>query len=158
VEVDAHDILAHLPAGSIRLASIRVAASFRAIAEISMPLVRIDLLRGKSSDYLRALRDAIHEAMRETFDVTSEDRFILITQHSDDEFDCNASYAGMARTKDLVIVQIACNTTRGLREKQALYKRMNELLVSRCMLHPDDLFINLIETPRLNWSFGRGEP
>jgi phenylpyruvate tautomerase PptA (4-oxalocrotonate tautomerase family) len=123
-----------------------------------MPLVRVDVRRGRSSEALHLVRRCIHQAMCETFDVPPDDRFMVVTQHDADEFDCDPTYAGMARTDELIIVQIFCNTTRGLREKHALFKRMNELLVARCMIRPDDLFVNLVETPRLNWSFGRGEP
>jgi len=128
------------------------------LTRLTMPLVRIDLRRGRSPEELREIRDSIYQAMRDTFDVIEGDRFILVSQYDEDEFDIDPTYAGMSRSSDLIIVQISCNTTRGLREKNALFRRMNDLLVARCMVRRDDVFISLIETPRLNWSFGRGEP
>ena len=121
-----------------------------------MPLVRIALRRGKSPAYLAALRNGIYRAMREAFDVPENDRFILISQHEAEEFDYDAGYLGIARDDDLVIVQIACNNTRTTEKKQAFYQRMAELLAESPGLRPENLFINLLETAKENWSFGNG--
>ena len=121
-----------------------------------MPLVRISLRRGKPAAHLAALRNGIYAAMRETFDVPEDDRFILIHQHDAEEFDCDPSYLGIARSEDLVIVQIACNDTRTVAQKQAFYRRVAERLAADPGLRPEDVFINLLETARENWSFGNG--
>lgn len=121
-----------------------------------MPLVRISLRRGKSAAQLAALRNGVYAAMRETFDVPEDDRFILIHQHDAAEFDCDPDYLGIARSEDLVIVQIACNDTRTVAQKQAFYRRVAENLAADPGLRPEDVFINLLETARENWSFGSG--
>ncbi|WP_266156520.1 tautomerase family protein [Dyella silvatica] len=121
-----------------------------------MPLVRIALRRGKSPKYLAGLRNGIYRAMRETFNVPENDRFILISQHDAEEFDYDPSYMDIARGDDLVIVQIACNNSRTVEQKQALYRRMAEVLAVDPGLRPEDLFINLLETGKENWSFGNG--
>ena len=121
-----------------------------------MPLVRISLRRGKSAAQLAALRNGIHEAMRETFNVPENDRFILIHQHEAEEFDFDPHYLGIARSDDLVIVQVACNNTRTVAQKQAFYRRVAEKLAADPGLRPEDVFINLLETAKENWSFGHG--
>jgi phenylpyruvate tautomerase PptA (4-oxalocrotonate tautomerase family) len=121
-----------------------------------MPLVRIALRRGKSSAHIAALRNGIYEAMRETFNVPENDRFILVSQHDADEFDYDTNYLDIARSDDLVIVQIACNNTRTIEQKQAFYKRVAEKLAANPGLRPQDVFINLLETAKENWSFGNG--
>jgi phenylpyruvate tautomerase PptA (4-oxalocrotonate tautomerase family) len=121
-----------------------------------MPLVRIALRRGKSSAHIAALRNGIYEAMRETFNVPENDRFILVSQHDADEFDYDTNYLDIARSDDLVIVQIACNNTRTVEQKQAFYKRVAEKLAANPGLRPQDVFINLLETAKENWSFGNG--
>jgi phenylpyruvate tautomerase PptA (4-oxalocrotonate tautomerase family) len=121
-----------------------------------MPLVRISLRRGKSAAQLVALRNGIYAAMRETFNVPEDDRFILIHQHDAEEFDCDPNYLGIARSDDLVIVQIACNDTRTVAQKQAFYRRVAENLAANPGLRPEDVFINLLETAKENWSFGNG--
>jgi len=121
-----------------------------------MPLVRIDLRRGKSPAQLAALRDGIYQAMRETFNVPEDDRFILVSQHDADEFDCDPNYLGIARSDDLVIVQITCNSGRTMEQKRALYRSIAEKLSADPGLRPEDVFINLVEVARENWSFGHG--
>lgn len=121
-----------------------------------MPLVRISLQRGKSAAYLAALRNGLYAAMRDTFDVPEDDRFILVHQHDADEFDCDRHYMDIARSDDLVIVQIACNNSRSPQRKQAFYRRVANNLATDPGLRPEDVFINLIETGADNWSFGNG--
>jgi hypothetical protein len=41
-----------------------------------MPLARISLRRGKSPVHIAALRNGIYQAMRESFNVPENDRFI----------------------------------------------------------------------------------
>lgn len=121
-----------------------------------MPLVRIDLRRGKSPAYLAALRNGIYQAMRESFNVPENDRFILISQHDADEFDCDPNYLDIVRSDDLVIVQITCNNTRNVEQKQALYRRIAEQLADNPGLRPEDVFINLVVVSKEDWSFGNG--
>jgi phenylpyruvate tautomerase PptA (4-oxalocrotonate tautomerase family) len=121
-----------------------------------MPLVRIALRRGNSPAQLAALRHGIYQAMRETFDVPEDDRFILVNQHDADEFDYDPNYLGIARSDDLVIVQITCNQGRTVEQKQALYRSIAEKFSADPGLRPADVFINLVEVTKENWSFGNG--
>ncbi len=121
-----------------------------------MPLVRIALRRGKSASHLAALRSGIYQAMLETFNVPVDDRFILVNQLDAEEFDYHPNYLGIARTDDLVIVQIACNGGRTVEQKQALYRRIAENLSADPGMRPEDVFINLVEVNKENWSFGNG--
>jgi len=121
-----------------------------------MPLVRIALRRGKSPAYLAAIRDGIYAAMRETFDVPENDRFMLVTQHDAEEFDYAPRYLGIARSDDLVVIQITANNTRTVEQKQALYRRIAERLADNPGVRPEDVFISLVGVLPEDWSFGNG--
>jgi phenylpyruvate tautomerase PptA (4-oxalocrotonate tautomerase family) len=121
-----------------------------------MPLVRISLRRGKSPQHITAIRNSIYRAMIESFNVPQNDRFILVHQHDAEEFDFDPNYLDIARSDDLVIIQIACNNTRTVEQKKAFYQRTAELLSVEPGLRPQDVFINLLETAKENWSFGNG--
>jgi 4-oxalocrotonate tautomerase len=121
-----------------------------------MPLARIDLRRGKSSAYLSAVRNGIYAAMRESFNVPENDRFMLVHQHDADEFDYDPGYLNISRSDDLVIIQIACNNTRTVGQKEAFYKSVVDKLTAVPGLRPEDVFISLLETAKENWSFGHG--
>lgn len=121
-----------------------------------MPLVRISLRRGKPAAHLAAIRQGIYEAMRETFDVPGNDRFILLHQHDPEEFDCDPHYLGIDRSDALVVVQVACRDSRSPAQKQAFYRRVAEKLAADPGLRPQDVFVNLLETRKEDWSFGNG--
>ena len=121
-----------------------------------MPLVRISLRRGKSPAYLATIRDSIYAAMREAFDVPEEDRFMLVTQHDVEEFDYSPRYLGIARSADLVVIQITANNTRTVKQKQVLYRRIAERLADSPGVRPEDVFISLVGVLPEDWSFGNG--
>ncbi len=121
-----------------------------------MPLVRIDLRAGKPPEYLRAITDSLYAAMRESFAVPEDDRFMLIHQHGAEEFVYDAGYLGVRRSEDLVIVQITANNTRTLEQKKAFFADTARRLSASPGLRPEDVLISLVEVPKENWSFGLG--
>jgi 4-oxalocrotonate tautomerase len=121
-----------------------------------MPLVRISLRQGKSADDKQAIGDGVYQAMRETFDVPKEDRFIVVSEHAPSELQFSRTYLDIARSDDLVIIQITANNTRNVEQKKALFARIAELLSQAPGLRKEDIFINLVEVTKENWSFGNG--
>ncbi len=121
-----------------------------------MPLTRVSLRRGKPAAYRQAILDRLYEAMRETFDVPEDDFFMLVTEHDAADFSCSPTYLGVARSDDLVIIQLTVNNTRSLAQKKALYCRIVEKLADNPGVRPEDVFINLVETLPENWSIGHG--
>lgn len=121
-----------------------------------MPLSRIFLRKGKSAAHKQAILDGVYLAMRETFDVPENDRFMVISEQEAENFDYDRSYLGIDRSDDLVIIQLTVSNTRPRKQKQALYKRIVERLTDKPGLRPQDIFINLVEVLRENWSFGNG--
>jgi len=122
-----------------------------------MPLVRISLLAGKPEVYKKKISDVVHRAMVETINVPPLDRFQIITEHSKNDFIYDAQYLNIARTDDLVIIQITLNTGRTTEQKKALYRRIAELLNHETGIRKEDVLINLVEVAKENWSFGNGE-
>jgi|GEM_PF-17016 len=88
-----------------------------------MPLVRIDLREGKSAAYKKAIGDAIYRAMRETFVVPDEDRFMVVTEHDDDGFFYSKTYLNIERTDDLALIQLTVTNSRNVDQKKALCSR-----------------------------------
>lgn len=121
-----------------------------------MPLVRISLLKGKSRAYRKAIQNGVYQAMRETFDVPEDDCFMLIDEYKPSNFIYSHSYLGIIRDDDLAIIQITANNTRTLEKKKALYARVVELLAENPGVRPENIFINLVEVQKENWSFGNG--
>ena len=121
-----------------------------------MPLVLVSLRHGKSAGYKKAIGDGVYKAMLETFSVPKEDRFVVISEHAESELQFSRTYLDIARSDDLVIIQITANNTRTVDQKKALFARIAELLSQDPGLRKEDIFINLVEVAKENWSFGNG--
>lgn len=121
-----------------------------------MPLVRIDLRRGKPPAYRAALRDGVHRALCDTFEVPPDDRFALVTEHEPDDFAFDRGYLGVERSDDLVIVQLTVSGTRGVTQKKALFAAIAGNLAAAPGLRPQDVLVILGENRREDWSFGDG--
>jgi 4-oxalocrotonate tautomerase len=121
-----------------------------------MPLVRIDLRQGKSEAYRKALCEGIYRAMRETFNVPENDRFMIVNEHDAANFAYAETYLDIAHSDDLVIIQITANDTRTVEQKKAFFARAAALLAENPGLRKEDVFINLVECKKENWSFGNG--
>ena len=120
-----------------------------------MPLVRLTFARDRSPEETRAVCDAVYGAMRATFAVPENDRFIVVERARPGDLSVDPYYMDMNRTDELVIVQITCNDTRTVEQKKALFAALTENL-GRCGIPADDVFVNLVEVRKENWSFGRG--
>ena len=121
-----------------------------------MPLTRVSLRRGKPIAYRQAILDGLYAAMRETFNVPEDDYFMVVSEHDAADFHCSKTYLGVARSDDLVIIELTVSNTRTLAQKKALYLRVVDKLGRDPGIRPEDVFINLVETLPENWSFGHG--
>jgi len=120
-----------------------------------MPLVRIDLRKGKDATVREELGLIVHEALV-SVGVPKDDRFQVINEHEPSNFAFDPTYLGIRRSEDLVIIQITWNEGRTVDQKKALYKAIADGLAARLSLRPEDVFVSLVEVKKENWSFGNG--
>jgi phenylpyruvate tautomerase PptA (4-oxalocrotonate tautomerase family) len=121
-----------------------------------MPFVQISMRTGKPAAYRQAIIDSFYQAMRDALGVPEDDQFITITEHDPANFRYGASYLGIARSDDLVYIQVAVFDTRTAQQKQALFRRTAELLAESPGIRPEDVFVNILEAAKENWSLGNG--
>lgn len=121
-----------------------------------MPLVRIDLAKGTSAEHRKAIGEIIYTAMIETINVPADDKFQVITEHAPEELNFPKSYLGIEYSKDIVFIQITLNGGRTVDMKKAFYKRIADELHAQLNIRREDVFINLVEVAKENWSFGNG--
>lgn len=120
-----------------------------------MPLVRIDLRKGRDAAYRQQIGQVVYEALVGV-GVPKDDRFQVISDYDAESFLFDSDYIGIHRTDDLVIIQITWNEGRNPEQKKALYKAIADGLHSAVGLRREDVFINLIEVKKENWSYGNG--
>ncbi|VVE63609.1 4-oxalocrotonate tautomerase [Pandoraea anapnoica] len=121
-----------------------------------MPLAHISMRTGKTEAYRQAIFDGVYRALRETFTVPEDDQFMALTEHDAANFRYGATYLDVARSDDLVLIQITANNTRTKEQKKALFRRIAELLSDNPGIRPEDVFVNLVEVEKENWSLGLG--
>ena len=123
-----------------------------------MPLVRIDLRKGKDLTYRQEIGRVVYEAMVAVgVGVPANARFQVVSEHDADNFLFDAGDLGIDRSDDLVIIQITWNEGRTAGQKKALYKAITERLGKAPGIRPEDVFINLVDVRFENWSVGKGE-
>jgi 4-oxalocrotonate tautomerase len=121
-----------------------------------MPLVRIDLRKGKDAAYRQQVGRVVHDAMVGV-GVPTNDRFQVVSEYDADDLLFDPDYLGIHRTDDLVIIQITWNEGRMVEQKKQLYKAIAEGLARSPGIRTEDVLINLVEVKKENWSFGNGE-
>lgn len=122
-----------------------------------MPLVRIDLIEGRTSAEIRVIADAVQSVMREVFAAPPGDRYQIVTVHKAGEIIAEDSGLGFQRTDAIVIIQIF-QQGRDREQKVAAYARLAEVLQERAGLDPQDLVVSVMRNEREDWSFGGGRP
>ena len=91
-----------------------------------MPLVRIDIVEGRTEHELSLLADAIQQVLIETFETPVLDRYQIIHEHKS-----------------------------GTQQKKAMYGSMSRNL-EKIGIPPTDLIISVVENKKEDWSFGLG--
>ena len=121
-----------------------------------MPYVRIDLAQGKSIQYRRTLGEIVYKALIDVINVPKDDKFQVITEHSPEELNFAETYLGIQYSADIVFIQITLSLGRTVELKKAFYKRIADDIHAQLNVRREDVFINLVEVAKENWSFGNG--
>lgn len=120
-----------------------------------MPLIKFDLIEGRSDEQIRTLLDAAHEAMVQAFQVPPSDRYQVVTQHRPGELVMQDTGLGYPRSAHVVLLTVVSRPRR-LEQKTEFYRLLAEKLQAACGLSPDDLIVSLVENTDADWSFGHG--
>ena len=120
-----------------------------------MPLIHISLRAGKPEAYRQAIFNGLYRAMRETLNVPDDDQFMTMSEHDAANFRYGNAF-GIKRSDDLVYIQITVFDTRTSEQKKALFRRIAQLLSDNPGIRLEDVFVNILESAKENWSVGHG--
>lgn len=120
-----------------------------------MPLLRFDLIEGRSDAELKALLDAAHRAMLAAFKVPERDRYQIVHEHKPSRMIIKDTGLNIPRTDKVVFLQVT-SRPRGRDAKQAFYRLLTEELERSCRIEPSDVMVSIIENTDEDWSFGLG--
>jgi phenylpyruvate tautomerase PptA (4-oxalocrotonate tautomerase family) len=121
-----------------------------------MPLVRVDLKKQHDPTYAKRIGQQIYAALRSAIGVPENDNFQILAEHDEQHFIFDPQYLGIQRSDGLVVIQITLSEGRTLEQKKLLYKTIVENLNTQLAVRLEDVFINLVEVKKENWSFGNG--
>jgi phenylpyruvate tautomerase PptA (4-oxalocrotonate tautomerase family) len=120
-----------------------------------MPLLYIDLIEGRTPAEVKALLDAVHEAVVEAFEVPQRDRYQVVHTHPAHEIVAWDTGLGFERSPRQVVVHVVSRRrTRAMKEK--FYELLAANVADRCGVDPTDLIVSITENGDEDWSFGHG--
>jgi len=120
-----------------------------------MPLVRIDVIEGRTSEQLRLIADTVQDVMLDVFAAPPRDRYQIITQHPPGQIIAEDTGLGFERTQGVTVIQVF-QQGRSEEQKRAAYRELAHLLEERCDIAPTDLIVSVVSNNREDWSFGLG--
>jgi phenylpyruvate tautomerase PptA (4-oxalocrotonate tautomerase family) len=120
-----------------------------------MPLLYIDLIEGRTPSELRALLDAVHDAVVGAFEVPPRDRYQVVHTHPAHEIVAWDTGLGITRSSQQVIVRVV-SRRRARESKEKFYALLASNLTERCGLDAADLIVSITENGDEDWSFGHG--
>ncbi|MEC0184670.1 tautomerase family protein [Paenibacillus peoriae] len=121
-----------------------------------MPLTRIVTLEGRSSEAKARIKEVVSQTIVGKLHVPANDRFLVIEEHNRENFSFDPNCLDIERSDEFLIVQIILNAGRSPEVKKEFYAALAEQLHQQCDIRTEDVFINLIEVTKDNWSYGNG--
>ncbi len=123
-----------------------------------MPFVRIDINKDAPAERVRIVSQAVYGAMIEIANVPVNDKFLIVTRHSADEIIYpDEGYLGVRYSPDLIIIQVTWVGGRSTEVKMQFYRRIADEIHEKAGVRKEDVWINLVDDGREDWSFGDGE-
>ncbi|HKB22440.1 MAG TPA: tautomerase family protein [Methyloceanibacter sp.] len=120
-----------------------------------MPLLRFDLVAGRTDGELKSLLDAAHRAIVEAFGVPERDRYQIVHEHRASRMIIEDTGLGIPRTDKVVFLQVT-SRKRKKKQKQDFYHLLCKELEKECGISPSDVVVSFVENGDEDWSFGLG--
>ncbi|HQN94053.1 MAG TPA: tautomerase family protein [Prolixibacteraceae bacterium] len=113
-----------------------------------MPVVKIELIKGKSKEFKRIFMDTVHESMVETLKIPANDKNIRLMDYDADCFDTKPPYQ--------YFIEIIMFSGRTKETKSKLFRSLVDKLHDKLNIDPQSVFIVINEQPTENWGIRGG--
>ena len=120
-----------------------------------MPLLRFDLIEGRSESEIRKILDTTHEVLLETLKVPKRDRYQVVHEHKRSRIAVEDTGLGFIRSDNVLLLQVT-SRPRSREMKEDFYRLLVERLAARCGIGPHDVIVNFVTNADEDWSFGDG--
>ena len=118
-----------------------------------MPLVKIEILKGKNNEYKKALLDGIHQALVDSWEIPEDDRIQRLYELEKDNFELPRY-----KTENFVLIELTVFKGRSYEAKKSLYKNIVDNLEKVIGIKRTDVLIVINEPPLENWGIAGGIP
>ncbi|WP_394840738.1 tautomerase family protein [Pendulispora brunnea] len=120
-----------------------------------MPLVRFDLIQGRTDEEVQTLLDAAHRALVDAFGVPERDRYQIVHEHPASRLILQDTGLGIARTNKVVVLTLVTRP-RSEGSKTRFYQALCRELEENCGIAPSDVIVSMVTNSDSDWSFGNG--
>jgi len=120
-----------------------------------MPLLRFDLIAGRTDGELKDLLDAEHRAIVEAIGVPERDRYQIVHEHRASRIVVEDSGLDIPHTDKIVLLQVT-GRKRKKKQKEDFYGLLCEELEKACGISSSDVVVSFVENGDEDWSFGLG--
>lgn len=110
-----------------------------------------------TSDEKKGLADALNLALHEALGTPLDDRFIVISEHGEDELFIHPTFPQLERSDRRIIVTVTFGEGRTVEKKRKLAELITRYAVEKARLREDDVCIMMYGIPLENMSFGGGK-
>jgi phenylpyruvate tautomerase PptA (4-oxalocrotonate tautomerase family) len=122
-----------------------------------MPVFHAHIPKGRfNREQKLAMGNALNQSLVEALGIPKGDRFVILSEHGDDELFIDPTFMEMNRSENSMILTVMIGAHRPSSDKNALLATITRLLEQDVGISPDDVFIALVPVPNENFSFGRG--
>lgn len=120
-----------------------------------MPLMKIHVLKGRSSEQLESLLNSVHEAVVSAFRVPERDLYQILNEHEPSHLRALDTGLDIPRSNRFVLIEVVTRP-RTHAEKVGFYERLCELLSERCGIASTDVMVSVVQNTDDDWTFGLG--
>ena len=120
-----------------------------------MPLLRFNILKGRTDAEIEKLLDAAHAAVVAAFHVPDGDRYQLVTEYRPGRLIALDTGLGIERTEKVVLIEVR-SRNRPEEQKLRFYELLCQMLKDACNLESPDIIVSFVENGDADWSFGFG--
>lgn len=121
-----------------------------------MPLMKIDMLKGRKESEIKQILDISYRVMLDAFGAPEGDRYQVVTQHESYEMQILDTGLGFTRTEKVLVFSLTTRP-RTREQKETFYRNLVQELSDQIGTRPEDVMINLTVNSDDDWSFGDGK-
>jgi hypothetical protein len=120
-----------------------------------VPLLRFDLIEGRSESEITKILEVTHEVLLETLKVPKHDRYQVVHEHKRPRMILEDTGLGFFRSDNMILLQVT-SRPRTREMKEAFYSVLVKRLYFSCEISPHDVIVNFVTNTDEDWSFGAG--